>query len=107
MSNEIDSFYKDSDIGINSEEWNIVNGFFTKFTDSKKTAEAFSVDLFRVSKSINVPVLDLLKSMNDKDTMGINETMAFYLNQIRSQSALLGVQNTITANQQVARNVLT
>ena len=44
--------------------------------------------------------------MQDKDKIGVSEVMAFYLNQIRSQSALLGVSNVITPNQQVARNIL-
>jgi hypothetical protein len=44
--------------------------------------------------------------MQDKDEIGVSEVMAFYLNQLRSQSALLGVANIITPNHQVARNIL-
>jgi len=99
-------FYKNPDLGISSEHYDIVLGFFKRVTSNIKTAETFTVDLFRVAKSTNVSVLTLLESMQDKDTFGVNEVMAFYLNQIRSQSALLGVQNTITPNSQVARNIL-
>lgn len=102
----IESFYKDTDVGISSEHYNIVIGFFKKVTSSEVSAKAFATDLFRVAKSTNVPVLTLLDSMQDKDEMGVNEVMAYYLNQIRSQSALLGVSNIIVPNQQVARNIL-
>jgi hypothetical protein len=100
------SFYGDRDIGISSEHYNIVLGFFKKVMETEKSAEAFAVDLFRVAKGTDVPVLTLLESMQDKDKIGISEVMAFYLNQIRSQSALLGVSNVMTPNQQVARNIL-
>jgi hypothetical protein len=102
----INSFYKDKDIGISSDQFDIVFGFFKKVIDSDKSAEAFAVDLFRVAKSTDVSVLTLLDAMQDKDKMGISEIMAFYLNQLRSQSALLGVANIITPNQHVARNIL-
>jgi len=103
----IDTFYTDRDVGISSEHYNIVFGFFRKVLETDESAEAFTVDLFRVSKSTDVPVLIMLESMKDKDKIGVSEVMAFYLNQIRSQSALLGVSNVITPNQQVARNILT
>jgi hypothetical protein len=102
----VDTFYSDRDVVINSEHYNIVFGFFKKVMETDKSAEAFSVDLFRVSKGTDVPILTLLKSIQDKDTIGVSEMMAFYLNQIRSQSAMLGVSNVITPNQQVARNIL-
>jgi hypothetical protein len=100
------TFYSDSDIGISSEHYAIVVGFFRKVFTSDNTAKAFAVDLFRVAKGTNVSVLTLLESMHDKDKIGVSEIMAFYLNQIRSQSALLGVSNVIVPNQQIARNVL-
>jgi len=102
-----DTFYTDSDVGIDSEQYNIVVGFFKKVATSSTSADAFTVDLFRVAKSLDVSVLTLLESMQDKDKIGVSEIMAFYLNQIRSQSALLGVSNVITPNPQIARNILT
>jgi hypothetical protein len=101
-----DTFYSDMDIGISSEHYSIVVGFFKKVFETNNAAEAFAVDLFRIAKSTDVAVLTLLESMQDKDTIGVSEIMAFYLNQIRSQSALLGVSNVITPNPQVSRNIL-
>jgi hypothetical protein len=102
----IDTFYADSNVGINSEHYIIVVGFFKKVFETDAAAEAFAVDLFRIAKSTDVPVLTLLESMSDKDNIGVSEVMAFYLNQVRSQSALLGISNVITPNHQVARNIL-
>jgi len=104
--NNIDTFYSDPSLNIGSEQYSIVVGFFKKVTQSEKTADAFATDLFRVSKTTGVDILTLLESMNDKDTLGVNEMMAYYLNQIRSQTALLGVSNTLTPNQNVARNIV-
>jgi len=101
-----DTFYSDRDVGISSEHYGIVVGFFKKIFETDSTASAFATDLFRVAKGTDVSVLTLLESMQDKDKIGVSEVMAFYLNQIRSQSALLGVSNVITPNQQVARNIL-
>jgi len=103
----IENFYSDPDVSINSEEYNIVIGFFRKVTSSEKSAEAFALDLFRVANGTDVPVLSLLETMKDQDKLGVNEVMAYYLNQIRSQSALLGVKNVTSPNNKVARNVLT
>ena len=102
----LEKFYNDPSLNINSEQYSVVVGFFKKVTDSEKSAEAFALDLFRVAKATNVNVLTLLESMNDKDKIGVNEVMCYYLNQIRSQSALLGVSNVLTANQNVARNIV-
>jgi hypothetical protein len=101
-----DTFYTDRDVGINSDHYDIVLGFFKKVTSTASTAKALATDLFRVAKATNVSVLTLLDAMQDKDEIGVSEVMAFYLNQLRSQSALLGVANIITPNHQVARNIL-
>ena len=100
-----DKFYT-NDEGINSNHYGIVVGFLKKMTTTEKAAEAFAADLFRVSKSLNISVLTIIDSMKDKDEIGISEIMAYYLNQTRSQRALLGVKNTITPFQPVARNII-
>jgi hypothetical protein len=102
----VGAFYTDQDIGIGAEHYDVVLGFFKRVSSTDKIAEAFTSDLFRVSNAIGVSVLILLESMQDKDTIGVSEVMAHYLNQTRPQSALLGVSNIITPNQQVARNIL-
>ena len=102
----IEKFYNDPSLNISSEHYSVVLGFFKKVTENDKSAEAFALDLFRVAKATGVNVLTLLDSMNDKDKIGVNEVMCYYLNQIRSQSALLGVSNVLTANQNAARNIV-
>jgi len=102
----LEKFYQDPSLNINSEQYSVVLGFFKKVTDSDKSAEAFALDLFRVAKATEVNVLTLLEAMHKKDKIGINEVMCYYLNQIRSQSALLGVTNVQSANQNVARNII-
>jgi len=101
-----ETFYLDRDVGINSEHYAIVVGFFKKVFSDLRAAEEFTVDLFKVANGTNVSVLVLLESIQDKDRFGVSEAMAFYINQLRSQSSLLGVSNVIVPNQQVARNIL-
>jgi hypothetical protein len=103
-----ENFYSDDRTGlqVNGEQYAIVIGFFKRVMDTESTAEAFALDLFRVAKDIGVPVLTLLDSLKGKDKIGVNEAMAFYLNQVRPKSALLGVGNVLNPNIFVARNVV-
>jgi hypothetical protein len=103
---DVNTFYSNRDISIGSEQYSIVLGFFKKVTETEKTAEEFTVNLFRVAKSTNVNVLELLSTMNDKDSIGVSEVMSYYLNQTRSQSVLLGVSNINTPDPQITRNIL-
>jgi hypothetical protein len=104
----IDNFYNNNRVGqqVHSEQYDIVLGFFTRVMNTKVLAKAFTLDLFRVSKDTGVPVLTMLDSMKSKNSIGVSEAMAFYLNQIRPKSAFVGISNVLNPNIFVARNVL-
>jgi len=104
-----ENFYSDNRVGqqVHSEQYDIVLGFFTKVMSTETLAKAFTLDLFRVANQTNVPVLTMLDSMKGQSAIGVSEVMAFYLNQTRPKSALVGVSNVLNPNIFVARNVLT
>ena len=103
-----ENFYSDNRVGqqVHSQQYDIVLGFFTRIMRTETLAKAFTLDLFRVEQQTNVPVLTMLDSMKSKSSIGVSEAMAFYLNQIRPKSALVGVGNVLNPTISVARNVL-
>lgn len=108
VNNLATDFYsnKRNGLEVNSNEYNIVYGFFKKVLATDKSAKIFALDLFQISKDIDIPVLTLLDSLKDKDKLKVNEAMAFYLNQIRPKSALVGVGSIATPSRYTARNVV-
>lgn len=100
-----DEFY---DFGINvpSDQYDVVLSFFESvFTDSI-AAKNFTIALFRVADQTNTPVLTLLADMQDQDQITVTNSLAYFLNGIRSPSTLLGVQAAVAPNVWAARNVL-
>ena len=69
-------------------------------------AENFSTTLFRIANETGVPVLDILAELQGMDTIQLTITLAYYLNGLRSPATLLGVNEPVTPNAYVARNVL-
>jgi hypothetical protein len=103
-----ENFYSDKRIGqqVQSEQYDIALGFFTKVMSTETLAKTFTLNLFRIANDTGVAVLTMLDSMKGKSSIGVSEAMAFYLNQVRPKSALIGVGNVLNPNIFVARNVL-
>jgi hypothetical protein len=99
-----DAFYA-YEQNVSAMEWDAVVSFFETTFTTKEAAENFSVALFRVSNESNIPVLTLLQELQNKDTIQLNLTLAYYLNSIRSPSTLLGVAQPTTPNYYAARNI--
>jgi hypothetical protein len=91
---------------VPGDEYDYVSAFFKKIMKDETSASTFTQSIYDVSNATKIPVIDLVQSMEGQDTMQINRSMAFYLNNIRSPSTLLGVQNTIRPNYYAGRNVL-
>jgi hypothetical protein len=102
-----DAFY-DFQIEPPAGQYEIVNSFFNKFTNDQQTSEAFTVNLFRIATLTGVNVLTLLESFKSTtSTMQINLTMAYYLNSINDNKAIMfGYNNVLSPVQSVQRNVV-
>jgi len=87
-------------------EYDYVLSVFKKIMKDESAAEKFTQALYSVSFLTEIPVIELLETMNTKTELEINASMAFYLNGINSPSTLYGVQNAIKPNFYAGRNVL-
>ena len=99
-----DRFYN-YEVDVPSLEYDAVYSFFRSIYGTAEAAGNFTVSLFRVSQQSQIPVMDLLLQIQGQDQAQINLTLAYYLNNIRSLSTLLGINATTTPNYYVARNV--
>ena len=102
-----DAFY-DFQIEPPAGQYEIVNSFFNQYTNNQQTSEAFTVNLFRIATLSGVNVLTLLESFKGaSSTMQINLTMAYYLNSINENKAVMfGFNNVLSPVQSVQRNVV-
>lgn len=91
---------------VSANEYEIVHSFFTGYTDSEQIAGNFTETLFRISNQTGINVLTLLDSFQTEDSMKVTLTMAYYLNSFSDKTVMFGVNNILTANQSVERNII-
>ena len=100
-----DTFYG-FDANVPANEFDIVNSFFKSVMENDRAAGNMTVSLFQVADQTKIPVLTLLDTMKGKNGLDLSISMAYYLNNIRSRSTLLGVNAQATPNFYAARAVL-
>ena len=100
-----DDFYNFA-IEVDANTWDIVNSYMLSVFRTAEAAENFSTTLFRIANETEVPVLDILAELQGMDTIQLTATLAYYLNGLRSPATLLGINEPVTPNAYVARNVL-
>ena len=100
-----DDFYGFETV-VPANEYDVVNSYFESLFGENEAAANFSVTLFRVSQAYEIPVLSLLEELSQVDEVTLNVTLCYYLNGIRSNTTLLGVNSIVVPNKNVARNVL-
>lgn len=99
-----DRFYNYS-ANVAAIEYDAVYSYFRSVFGTADAAGNFTVSLFRIAQTTNVPVMDLLQQMQGLDGPQLTLTMAYYLNGLRDNSTLLGLKIPVTPNYYVARNV--
>ena len=107
-----DEFYK-YNINVNENEYDVVYAFFKTVFAEELAAKNFTMSLFYVADQTKTSVLDLLADMQSQISSSggqpqiyVQTTMAYYLNNLRSNSTLLGVSAPVVPNYYAARNVL-
>jgi len=93
------------DANVNANEYNLVTAFFRSITTDEDAVRNLSTSLFEISATTGVLVQTLLDQMKGQSAIQVTGTMAYYLNRIRSQSTLIGVNALVTPNFYTARNV--
>lgn len=100
-----DEFYNFA-IDVNPTEYDIVNSFFKSICATAEIAGRFTVTVFRIAQKTQTPVLTVLDSLRNRNTIELTSTLAYYLNGIQSPSTLLGITGPVVPNYYTARNVL-
>jgi hypothetical protein len=100
-----DEFYEFA-VDVSAAEYDVVNSFFLSVFGSPSAADSFTSVIFRISDETEIPVLTLIEEMRDQNEIQITNTLAYYLNGLRSPTTLLGVNNPVQPNVWAARNVL-
>ena len=99
-----DAFYNYT-ADVPSQEYDAVYSYFRSVFGTKVAAGNMTVTLCRVSEASQIPVMDLLAQMQGRTGPEITITMAYYLNNLRSPSTLLGITSPVTPNFYASRNV--
>lgn len=99
-----DSFYEYEEF-VPQAEYDIVFSFFKSVYTTTEAAGNFTISLFRIANQTRTPVLTLLQECEGQDQVQLTQTLAYYLNNLRSPSTLLGFGVTVTPNFYTARNV--
>jgi len=109
-----DSFYA-QDLKVNAAEWDAVYSYFLgvikgnpESERTQQTASQFATVLFRIAQETGTNInifMDYFRT-NVETTLQVNTEMAFYLNLLKSKTALYGVSNVPIPNQAVQRNVV-
>jgi len=101
-----DSFYA-FDLTVNSNEYDIVRGYFLSVCDTRNIAENFTAILFRISQETGIPTLDLLGAVQGTNNkLQMNQVINYYLNSFKSKTSLYGISIVPQPNVPVARNIV-
>lgn len=98
--------YRKTKLTVSTHEYDIVIAFFKKIMADTGIAEVFAANLFTIAKDTGVPVLTYLENLKNQNALQITMTMAYYLNNTRSNTTLLGIGRIITPDYYAARNVI-
>jgi hypothetical protein len=100
-----DSFYS-FNLVVGAAQYDIVHGYFVSVCPTRQIADNFTANLFRISQSTGIDVLDLLDQIKGLKKLEMNQVMSYYLNSFKSRTSLYGVSVIPKSNQFVARNVV-
>jgi len=109
-----DTFY-DQKLNVPVNQWDAVYSYFVgvlkgnpESVSTKETAKKFATVLFKIAQESGTDVMIFMDYFraNVKDKIKLNAEMAYYLNLLKSKSALYGVGRIPNPNPAVQRNVI-
>ena len=99
-----DEFYSYS-ASVPQLEYDAVYSFFRSVFGTAEAAGNFSVTLFRIAEQNELSVMTLLQEFQGQSVPELTLTLAYYLNNTRSNATLLGLNAATQPNFYVSRNV--
>ena len=100
-----DGFYSYEQF-VSAEEYDVVFSYMKSVFTTDLAAGNFTVALFRIADTTGVSVLTILSNIQGQNSIQLTQTLAYYLNNLRSTSTLLGYGASVSPNYYTARNVL-
>lgn len=100
-----DSFYG-ADLQVDASSYEIAYAFFKNICATDDIAKTFAQYIFIIETNTGIPAIELLSLISDKNGIEIDAIMAFYLNSVKTKTALYGVANELVPNYFVARNII-
>jgi hypothetical protein len=109
-----DSFYS-STISVPVNEWDAVYSYFvgvlkgnSESESTKETAKKFATVLFKISQQTGTDIMVFMDYFrtNVETKVQVNSEMAYYLNLLKSKTALYGISTVVSPNQAVQRNII-
>jgi hypothetical protein len=109
-----DSFYS-STISVPVNEWDVVYSYFvgvlkgnSESESTKETAKKFATVLFKISQQTGTDIMVFMDYFrtNVETKVQVNSEMAYYLNLLKSKTALYGISTVVSPNQTVQRNII-
>jgi len=110
-----DNFYN-VELNVPADKWDVVYSMFLgaaatesrQSESAKKTAAQFATVLFRLAQETDTDIMVFVDYMRGRNStkLQLNAEMAFYLNLLRTKTALYGVSTAPAPNQSVQRNVI-
>jgi hypothetical protein len=86
-------------------EYDAVKGFFVNKGFSNLSAESLAYILLRQSRIDNVPVFQIIDSLNNTTVIELNELLAEIINLNRFKSSVLGFKSDRETTGQIQRNI--
>ena len=109
-----DSFYAEA-LSVPVNEWDVVNSYFVgvlkgdpNSESTKDTAKKFSSVLFKIAQQTGTDIMVFMDYFrtNVETSVQVNTEMAYYLNLLKSKTALYGISTVVSPNQAVQRNII-
>lgn len=100
-----DNFYN-FETYVDTAVYDVVLSFFRTTFDDETAAKNFTLNLFRIADQSGSNPMEILESIRDQNGLELSSTFAYYLNNLRSNSTLLGINQVVTPTFYASRNVL-
>jgi len=100
-----DRFYE-FELNVDANLYDVVVSYFKSVFSDELAAKNFALNLFRISENTGTPAMEILDNIRGQSAIELTATFAYYLNNLRSNTTLLGISAVTTPAFYAARNVV-
>ena len=100
-----DQFYNINML-VPADQYELVLSYFKSISATDQIAQNFTTFLFIISNNTKIEAQDLLQQLKGLDGIQIDAVMAYYMNSVKTKTALYGVANELRPNPFAERNIV-